>query len=64
MSDRQVPLGEPLDFTDDELEELAEVTDQDVLEAHQYTITALSDLFKNLPLTQPEVDDAEFAEDG
>ena len=57
-------LGEPLDFTDEELEDLAEVSDQDLLDIYQYVVKVLSPRFKNLPLTEPEIDNADFAEIG
>ena len=54
----------PLEFDDDELDEMAEVTDQDLLMINQYLIKVMSDRFKNLPLATEDIDDARFAEIG
>jgi len=37
-------------FTDDELDKLSEITEQDILDTHQTIVTAVSDRFKNLVL--------------
>lgn len=45
------------DFTDDELDELAEITDQDIIDTLAFLGRALDDPFKNLPVA--EVEDAQ-----
>ena len=39
-----------IDFTDDDLDRLSEVTEQDIVETHNTIVAAVSDKFKNLVL--------------
>lgn len=45
-------------LTDDQLDQLAQITDQDVLAAHQFITQALSKRYKNLLLARPTDDNA------
>ncbi len=50
------PLGRPLSLTDEDLDQLANVTEQDILQAQQLITADLDEQYQNLLLAEEDDD--------